>query len=413
MAKPTKVRYSGVGVYANQFLLSRVQSLSVDTDTSEEEVRELTNPEVVEFIAQTPAVSISIETNEYGSCRNLRAITSVTGADNITVSSFDGSSVDICVMVEEDNVLKRTLVMNDCFLSSISWNFDVGGVATERFDFETDNKTWYVNDYKQAYSYMGIGELTITSCYIDLDWNTFTGEYIIAKQYVNGIEVTGSIFRASGVGVYANYSKIYWNPQSQIGSGLTRYRTVIIKTGADTTIPESPSTSPIGGITRGMIDIYLVTGGANFGTEGETNFLRLQTCSIDVDFSREVLNELGHFRAYDRSLTYPVPVTVTFSANASDLEEWAKFQTKDWSDTMISSLGIDSFTKTAALQIRIFDARDTEATRNLKKVITISGLQVTTESFGVDQGGNATQEYTAKASNFLVTGVGIPSDYTS
>jgi len=44
----------------------------------------------------------------------------------------------------------------------------------------------------------------------------------------------------------------------------------------------------------------------------------------------------------------------------------------------------------------------------LKKAVTVSGLQIISESFGVDVGGNATQDFTAKATYFCVSGVGTP-----
>jgi len=420
MAKATKVRYSGVGVYACQFLLSRVQSVSMDTDLSEEEVRELTNDEVREYVSQTPSVTVNIETNEYGSCRNLRALLTITGAaasDIINVSAIDGPSVDIGVMVEEDNVLTRTAIMNECYLSSIGWNFDVGGMATETFTLETDNKTWYLNDYAEAYSYNGVnfnsgGECTATSCMIDISFTLTEDVYLPVKQYVDGIAVTGVLTMADGNAVLGGLTKISWAAETAIASG-TRYRTIICNTGTtNTTIPDAPSTSTIGGITRGMIDINLAISGNSFddfGSEGTTNLLRVQSCGIDVDLSREALQELGHHRVFDRSLTLPVPVNITFNTLANDLEEWAKFTDLDWSTdgtTVGNSLGIDSFAKTAAICVRIFDAKDTEATRNLKKAIMASGIQITAESFGVDVGGNATQDFTAKGSNFLVSGLG-------
>lgn len=417
MTTPKKVNYSGVAVFANGYILSRVQNVSVETDLGEEEARELTNAEVVEFTAANPTTTVSIETNEYGSMRNLRALsgdytlTGGTAGNNINVDTFDGTSIDIGVMIEEDSVIKRTAIMNDCFVSSIAWNYDVGGVATEAINVETDNKTWYLNDYRQAYALNSIGSRTYNSStgsgstLIPLI-NTAAADYTAVIQYVDGIASTGTPILVAE----APYTRVIWH-DTTLSSG-TRYRTVIAKDAPDTTIPQSTSTSTIGSIPRGKLDIYLATGGeSGFGSNNTTNMLRLQSLSVDVDFAREVLNELGKFRSFDRSLTRPVPVTVNFSALSSDLEAFAKFSSINFSDTSDGEYTITNFTKDAGLQVRIFDKNDTDNTRSLLKSLTVTGLQITSESFSVDVGNNATQDYVAGASNFRASGVGTPGQY--
>jgi len=103
LARPKKIRYSAVGVLANGYLLSRVQNVSANSDMGEEEAKELTNTEVVEYTSTSPSVAISIETNEYGSCRNLRAVAGITGGtSNIYISSFDNMATDITILAAED-----------------------------------------------------------------------------------------------------------------------------------------------------------------------------------------------------------------------------------------------------------------------------------------------------------------------
>lgn len=415
MAKPSYARYSGVAVYANGYVMSRVQNASIDSDLGEEEAKELNNENVVEYTATNPQVSISVETNEYGSCRNLRAVAQVTGAvASINVNSFDGTSTDIALAVEEDSVLKRTAIVNDAFLSSISWNYDVGGVATESFSWESDNKTWYLNTARQSFSIMGITstvsgmgmwevKLPIPSSYL----HTYSGY----KQYVDGVLATGTPYLATGAAYEGSATGLLKSHfcDTNLTTG-TRYRTVIYKRTPDTAIQQATSTSTIGSTPRGKLNLYLVSG-AGETTPASTNFLRVQSVSIDVDLGREVLNELGHYRAYSRSLTYPVPVNVSFSTLSSDLEDWANLSTKTFAG--VTGLGIDEFTKNAKLRVEIYSKQDTvtDGTRAFLKAITISGLQVVNESFGVDVGGNATQDFSCKATNFLVSGAGEPGYY--
>lgn len=431
MAKPNKVRYSGVAVFANGYILSRVQNVSIDSDLGTDEARELSNADVVEFTSTNPQVTVSVETNEYGSCRNIRAIAGVTGgapADIITVSSFDGTAVDICVQVEEDNILKRTCIVQDAFLTSISWNYDVGGVATESFNFESDNKTWLASSWRQAYSVIGYSATGFAgsgTCLIPISGFIGTG-YGKIRQYIDGIQITGLLggtLNSTGFGsTETGFS--YAGPLSGMAivrffdtnncstSTGSRYRTWVYRTIPDNRISTAskPSATGIGSISRGRLKITLTgNGGAN-----DPMALRLQSCSIDADMGREVLQEIGHYRAYERSLTYPVPVNVTFSALASDLEEWSKFGARNW-DNLGGSNGefslADFAQKTAALVVNIYDNLDTATSRSLKKTITVSGLQVVSESFGVDVGGNATQDYTAKATMFIVSGNGTPGLY--
>lgn len=52
-SRSKKVRYNDVGVFVHAPLLSRVQQMTVDVELTEEEIAELTNPEIVEFVADT------------------------------------------------------------------------------------------------------------------------------------------------------------------------------------------------------------------------------------------------------------------------------------------------------------------------------------------------------------------------
>ena len=447
MPKTLKIRYSGVGVYANGYLLSRVQNVSSDTDLGEEEARELTNSEVVEYTSTNPQVSVSIETNEYGSIRNLLAVAGITGIGNVLndnklwlrETTFDNAATDIGIQVQEDGALTRTCLINESYLSSLSWNFDVGGVATESFNFEADNKLWLLNASRQAYSLMAIsGVVTSYSVTGGFPIQSPSSDYVAVKLYVDGVEATGASIIGDGVAIGSvqiglitgvnvgtsistggpwGYSVAPAVSSGMRPPGMPKIRAFISKKSPGGTISQQTSRiaagGTIGSIPRGKMDILFVTGlTANLLTSGaETNFLRLQSVSIDVDYSRDILSELGHYRAYDRALTYPIPITVSFSALASDLEEWAKFSLA--TVTTVSSLGISNFSKSGQLKITIFGTQDTDTsvTRAPKKAIIISGLQITSESFGVDVGGNATQDYTAKASAFYVTGFGTPGVY--
>jgi hypothetical protein len=413
MSKPSYDRASGILVAANGFCLSRVQNLDVSVDLGEEEAKELTNDQTVEYTSTNPNVTCSIETNEYGSCRNLRAIAEVTGgsaADKLTINNFDGTSADLCVKVEENGVLARSLVMNDAFLTSISWNWDQGGVATEAFNFETDNHEWLKGAKCDAFTLMGYyptGTSGVWTCAVPLPSSDYAN-YTAYRLYIDGVLCSGTPVMGAGQKLNGVEVCMVTGVDTAITATGTRFRAILYKTSAGTTITQATSTSSIGSIPRGKLNLYLVSGaGDAFPTA--TNTLRVQTLSADVDLAREQLNEIGHFRSYSRALTLPVNVNLSMSTIASDLEEYAKFTGQDYSSA--TALNITSFLKTAKMKVEIYDANDTATTRNLLKSLTFSGIQVVGESFGVDAGGNATQDYTLKCSNFLVSGAGTPGFY--
>jgi len=431
LAKPLKNRYDKHGVYINGFLISRAQTFDISADLGDDEVRELTNAEVVEYSSQTPQVTANLETNEYGSCRNIRAIAGITGgsaADNVTVNSFDGSTAEICLMIATGGGINRTAHITDASLTSVSWNFEVGGVGTETFGFESDNLTWYANTYRESYAVPGYSaeqHATLGTGNAIIYVSGFGGGapiaqhplYLPIKVYVDGVAVTGTI-TATGLG--NDTARLTWTDSNFTSIG-TRYKVLISRTGEaiarPSSIPNAPSTSNLGSIPRGKIDIALATGiglAAEDAFSTTTDFLRLQSVSIDADLSREVLNELGHYRAIERSLNLPVPVNCTFSALASDLQDWAKLSGQSGNITANSYAITDfSASKTARLQVRIYDKNDTvtDGSRTLKKSITVTGLQVTAVGHAIDVGSNANADFTAKGSNFLISGVGTPGKF--
>lgn len=86
----------------------------------------------------------------------------------------------------------------------------------------------------------------------------------------------------------------------------------------------------VGAVRQGQIEIYLVDKDVlppDFNLDNELA-LRVTSVTITADLTREPLFELSHLRPYDRSLTFPIPFTVTVETTASDLTEYATFASK-------------------------------------------------------------------------------------
>lgn len=451
MAKSKKNKAGGIGISLDGRNISRGQSVAFDTDLGVEEIREITNDSAVEYVEGIPTVSISIEANQYGKRDNIVALSAAEGLHqknviagglpsyNINQSHFDGTAVDIVVQVEEDGVLKRSCYMGNCQVTGVSWSWDVSGVGTESYNLETGNKTWYLNTYAEIVVMSGymtpVGSINsgvrYTSNYAtgyfaasDFDSVGNGGNFTPLFVTANGDKVihptTGAVVTPIAVGndvntvalpsIVANSENVW----TQISGGV-RLRVVGYKNAANTGLAAThlstglTDNSGIGGIRKGMIEIYLVSGHmyrADVPTEDayRGEFLRLQSCSIDADLSREALDELGNYQSFDRSLTFPIPVTVNFSAIASDLEEWARFSNKanQWPST-VTSISFGDFLRGHGLFIKVYDDDESNVSRVRLMTMTVSGLRITAEGYGVDAGGNATQDFTCSADNFVIS----------
>ena len=86
----------------------------------------------------------------------------------------------------------------------------------------------------------------------------------------------------------------------------------------------------LGAVRQGQIEIYLIDKDVlnpTFNLD-EQLALRLTSVTIAADLTREPLFELSHLRPYDRSLTFPIPFTVTVESTANDLVEYATLASK-------------------------------------------------------------------------------------
>jgi hypothetical protein len=452
--KPKKVQGAGVGVYADGATLSRLQSVTADTDLGIEEIRELTNSSVVEFVEGLPTVTVQMEANQIGSRKNLANLTGqdgdtikgmttvrtdvLGGFAPITHLSFDGTSCDLVIQVEEDSVLSRSMYIPASFMTSVSWNFDVGGVATESYALESDDKIQFLNDRREFF---------IVSGYYDTsDTDTGTSGYLVTP-HPDVIEDAGDYFFTSGMndnaGANDKWTPIFFTldgsqivdptdgsrppitiPGATVAENWvrmdTQYASLItagrVRIGAYRDTPNTTISAPgtdsqaFGGLRKGMIEIFLVSGETAFAdltVDINPKILRLQTCSVDVDLSREALEELSNSKAFERSLNFPISATVNFSALASDIELWAGLADQyegylaggsDYVETAVRD-----FVQTAGVVVKIYNDDDTNPGRAHLMTFAANNLRVASDSFSVDAGGNAVQEFSCNTDNFAIS----------
>ena len=96
------------------------------------------------------------------------------------------------------------------------------------------------------------------------------------------------------------------------------------------TIDPSHKPEDVGAVRQGQIEVYLVDKSvlSPTFTRADELALRITSATIAADLTRQPLFELSHLRPYDRSLTFPIPFTVTVETTANDLREYATFASK-------------------------------------------------------------------------------------
>lgn len=439
MAKPDSIRYDWVSCVIDGVIAKRVQTLGSSTDFTEEKLLELGNKGSAE-VTDEPSLSVTIDTNDWGTTNTVALMANLysTGfaldnggykgaiGDNsyvITENDFETAAVDIVAPVSEDGlVLARTLYLGYAFVSSLSLSYDVGGVATENYSLESDFKRWYLNDHKAAVVYTAAYKDATTATITGVNLQTgYTGLIVTVNGVVQADELTATARPGMGSTITltddtAN-TDVTASPALSIVTG-DRVR-VVASTDAATTFTWLSSTpSGIGGAKKGMVAIHLsdvADAGPVLATDKS---LRIQSVSIDVDLSRETLEELGNYRVYSRTLQTPIPISATLTVNDSDLEMWADLSKLTW-DVTLDELDIEDFVKTSVLEVRIYKSKKTHTIdtsgadgttfgdNTLLKVVRLENCSVSGESHTVSTGGIAQQEFTISAEDIIISGTGL------
>lgn len=435
-----KVRYDWIACVIDGVVARRIQSLSSDTDFTEEQILELGNSGYAE-VTDEPTVNVTIDANDWGSVNTLALLAgkynTAFSADNggykgsvgdntyiITQSDFENAAVDITAPVSEDGlVLHRTKYLGYCFVNSLSFSYDVGGIATENFSLESDFKRWYLNDHKKVTVHTATVSNATTAVISGVNLGTgYVGLLVTVNGVVVSDELTsvgrpglGSTITLTDSGADTNVTSS--SPTLALTSG-DRIRVVVAETGADAMTTLSSTPDGIGGIRKGFVEIKLSDASNTTAPLGSSKSLRVQSVGIDIDLSREALDELGNSRAYARTLQTPVPITVTVTVNDSDLKMWADLSGLTF-DANLDELDIQDFIKTSILQVDIFKDKNihvidlsganstTAGSNTLLKRLTVGNLSVSGESHSVSTGGIAQQEFTMTGETFTAMGTGL------
>jgi hypothetical protein len=364
-------------------------------------------------------------------------ILNVNQKQTILLKDFEFAKVDFVCPVKEagDNTtsdpIARTMYVEDAFINRYDAAFSTNGLATESMSLESDNKTWFLNDAatimveRFSGGFDGCGDhvhLTYTPTtrdngkkYLKMYKIDTSGNYTVIVD--DDIDFSGTVVKfdsgtlATGDVVVVRYPM---DSEDCCGDDVPFFHRL------PATINPHPAVP--GGLRHGQVEVYLTTNAATdtlgafpadvAAQDNDSSLkgvLRLQSVSISSQLGREPLYEIGHKRAYDRPLTFPIPITLQVEALASDLREWARFTNKDF--TSDTELSIDMFRKDLDLVVKIYREDDVNRANMSPaqsiplKTIVIKDVSITDENAELRVDGNGTQTWGMKANtNLSVTG---------
>ena len=199
-----RIIYASQSVWVDGEVLYRVQSLGTTTSFTSEDIFELGHLDIVDVVDDVPAVTITLNTNDFGDVRTLACLAQLPSAkkameatatvDNanllsgstylhgvaladfaVTCGNLSGVTLwapvqDECSIGTLANNIDQTLFLDEVYINSLEYSYTTGANATENYGAETDNKMWLLNDGR----FVNFEEITISGTdvsngYVDLD----------------------------------------------------------------------------------------------------------------------------------------------------------------------------------------------------------------------------------------------------
>ena len=490
MAKADRIQHKMVAVLCDGVQLHRVQRFGVTSDLPQEATGELGDSGVVEYIKGVPDVSITLETNEVGSndtlslvadkmirkaetvnfCTSkpragfggwaIRAASSNSTLHSVNAQDLVSCYCDFMVPITEDNLnVTRTMWIHYAALTNVSWSFDVGGYASENYQFKAGNKRWFANalantriykfypkqassggaansiTYRTGSSFSSIIKSARPLFYCEND-KIYYNRASAAVLGIDGIGTDGMIFMATAgygpnggltgtrngrmyfsttnAGVISTANQVITNLSDNLycvyrAIGSSAYGTGIwadATRAANYSLDTSPgylitsTAGAHGGTGRAFIKAWLVNRAVSSLTQTAVGvMLRLQTVNIDIALTSDQLLQLGQQRPYGVSRQVPVPVNVSISAKDSDLQLFANALAT--SAANVKTYSIENFNGQNELQITVY--KESSKATKLRTFI-INKMAVTGENNDMAYGGDGTYEINFTADNIRILG---------
>jgi len=205
-----RVIYASQSVWCNGEVLYRVQSFGSSTSFTSEDIFELGHLDIVDVVDDVPAVTITLNTNEFGDVKTMatlaqvpaakRAMTATASGSNANLQVVDSSGTatgtvlhgvcladfavtcgnlsgvtlwapvqDECSLGTLADNIDQTVFIDKAFVNSLELSYSVGANATENFGMESDNKMWLLNDGRFVnFDTYDLDGTDVSSGYVDL-----------------------------------------------------------------------------------------------------------------------------------------------------------------------------------------------------------------------------------------------------
>jgi hypothetical protein len=179
----------------------------------------------------------------------------------------------------------------------------------DAFNTGTDGLNWTGNGAGGFHDTVGFGNCFVNSYSVNL-----------AVGEIPRVDVE---MQASNVCFWTGQQSGLFNPSIDLNAQRTHSGIVILP---------PPSTGDMGhhvlrphDVVISFVDDQISTGTAAGGRVGGVNFseMPIQSCSIDLPLSREVIDKLGAERAYAKPLEFPIDVTMSMSSLVNEFSTGA------------------------------------------------------------------------------------------
>lgn len=199
-----RIIYASQSVWVNGEVLYRVQSLGTTTSFTSEDIFELGHLDIVDVVDDVPAVSVTLNTNDFGDVKTLAVLAQVSpakismsetaDADNanlvstgsnylhgvaladfaVTCGNLTGVTLwapvqDECSIGTLANNIDQTMFLDEVYINSFELSYSTGANATENYGAETDNKMWLLNEGRFVnYEPVTLSGTDVAAGYVDL-----------------------------------------------------------------------------------------------------------------------------------------------------------------------------------------------------------------------------------------------------
>jgi len=279
-----------------------VQSVGMTTTFNFEQIFELGQIELYEFVELEPEIEFTIERVIDGTkplwfmCTGPRTQTTLAGR----TASYE---VDIAVPIYPDTQTRATgnplsmVYGSGMALSSINYTFPVDGNFTESITLVGNDKIW--SDFEG-------GDLLPENIGASGDLVGDKGSTQTQLGWPSGIGVTYGGVAVAGVGAFTT---TIGETASILGSGVQKRESFdLVNSRLPTEIPGVTSSGTLGGLIE-----------------------HLQTITVSTDLGREDIFELGSRRPFFKFVTYPIEITCAIEAITSqgDLVDAISYEAVD------------------------------------------------------------------------------------